>query len=197
MFVSPLGTVGVEDVDLVQMSVQEILKASVMAEVDVISQPLTRLLDAAKERAASLPALIPAAFYLPAPPLYCPQPSPNTQVNHTQRQPSFTSISVTSVSSSAVCPSPQDSVRDAALVLERESRCQVSGLVQKVLMLFRAAHSSRPAAQWYISSLHRCRHLLQKVCYPYLTELINDYLAFTYQLLSNLYLTKLNIKVTC
>ncbi|KTG33400.1 hypothetical protein cypCar_00033483, partial [Cyprinus carpio] len=128
------GTVGVEDMDLVQDSVQEILKASVMAEVDVISQPLTRLLDAAKERAMSLPALVPPAFYLPAPPLYCPQPSPNTQ----------------------------DSVRDAALVLERESRCQVSGLVQKVLMLFRAAHSSRPAAQWYISNLHRCRHLLHK-----------------------------------
>uniref|UniRef100_A0A9J7YV52 Ciliogenesis and planar polarity effector 1-like n=1 Tax=Cyprinus carpio carpio TaxID=630221 RepID=A0A9J7YV52_CYPCA len=130
------GTVGVEDMDLVQDSVQEILKASVMAEVDVISQPLTRLLDAAKERAMSLPALVPPAFYLPAPPLYCPQPSPNTQ----------------------------DSVRDAALVLERESRCQVSGLVQKVLMLFRAAHSSRPAAQWYISNLHRCRHLLHKIC---------------------------------
>ncbi|KAL1267181.1 hypothetical protein QQF64_002856, partial [Cirrhinus molitorella] len=129
------NTVAVEDVDVVQVSVQEILKASVMAEVDVISQPLTRLLDTAKERAASLPALVPAAFYLPAPPLYCPQPSPNTQ----------------------------DSVRDAALVLERESRCQVSGLVQKVLMLFRAAHSSRPAAQWYISSLHRCRHLLHKI----------------------------------
>ncbi|XP_073686293.1 ciliogenesis and planar polarity effector 1 [Garra rufa] len=129
------GTVAVEDVDLVQVSVQEILKASVMAEVDVISQPLTRLLDAAKERAASLPALVPAMFYLPAPPLYCPQPSPNTQ----------------------------DSVRDAALVLERESRCQVSGLVQKVLMLFRVAHISRPSAQWYISSLHRCRHLQHKI----------------------------------
>ncbi|XP_058644711.1 ciliogenesis and planar polarity effector 1-like [Onychostoma macrolepis] len=129
------GTVGVEDVDLVQLSVQEILKASVMAELDIISQPLTRLLDAAKERAASLPALVPPAFYLPAPPLYCPQPSPNTQ----------------------------DSVRDAALVLERESRCRVSGLVQKVLMLFRAAHGSRPAAQWYISNLQRCRHLLHKI----------------------------------
>ncbi|XP_059395372.1 ciliogenesis and planar polarity effector 1 [Carassius carassius] len=129
------GTVCVEDMDLVQDSVQEILKASVMAEVDIISHPLTRLLDAAKERAMSLPALVPPAFYLPAPPLYCPQPSPNTQ----------------------------DSVRDAALVLEREFRCQVSGLVEKVLMLFRAAHSSRPAAQWYISNLQRCRHLQHKI----------------------------------
>ncbi|KAG1971251.1 ciliogenesis and planar polarity effector [Pimephales promelas] len=125
----------VEDVDLLQVSVQEILKASVMAEVDVVSQPLTRLMNAAKERATSLPALVPPAFYLPAPPLYCPQPSPNTQ----------------------------DSVRDPALVLETETRCGVSGLVQKVLMIFRAARGSLPAAQWYISSLHRCRHLLNKI----------------------------------
>ncbi|XP_051542049.1 ciliogenesis and planar polarity effector 1 isoform X2 [Myxocyprinus asiaticus] len=124
-----------EDVEHLQLSVQEILKASVMAEVDIISQPLTRLLDSAKERAISLSILVPPVFYLPAPPLYCPQPSPNTQ----------------------------DSVRDAALVLERETRCQVSGLVQKVLLLFRASHSSRPAAQWYISNLHRCRHLLHKI----------------------------------
>ncbi|XP_051972738.1 ciliogenesis and planar polarity effector 1 [Xyrauchen texanus] len=124
-----------EDVEHLQLSVQEILKASVMAEVDIISQTLTRLLDSAKERATSLSVLVPPAFYLPAPPLYCPQPSPNTQ----------------------------DPVRDAALVLERESRCQVSGLVQKVLLLFRASRSSRPAAQWYISNLHRCRHLLHKI----------------------------------
>ncbi|XP_056117384.1 ciliogenesis and planar polarity effector 1 [Rhinichthys klamathensis goyatoka] len=127
--------VSVEDVDLLQVSVQEILRASVMAEVNVVSQPLTRLMNAAKERATSLPALVPPAFYLPAPPLYCPQPSPNTQ----------------------------DSVRDPALVLETETRCGISGLVQKVLMIFRAAHGSLPAAQWYISSLHRCRHLLNKI----------------------------------
>ncbi|CAM4728658.1 unnamed protein product [Leuciscus chuanchicus] len=127
--------VSVEDVDLLQVSLQEILKASVMAEVDVISQPLTRLMNAAKERATSLPVLVPPVFYLPAPPLYCPQPSPNTQ----------------------------DSVRDPALVLETETRCQVSGLVQKLLMIFRAAHGSLPATQWYISNLHRCRHLLNKI----------------------------------
>ncbi|XP_057177009.1 ciliogenesis and planar polarity effector 1 isoform X2 [Triplophysa rosa] len=124
----------VEDVELLQVSVQEILKASVMAEVDVFSQPLKRLLESAKERATSLPVLLPAAFYLPAPPLYCPQPSPDTQ-----------------------------ETRSAHLDLERDSRCQLSGLIQKVLLLFRAAHSSRPTAQWYIRKLHHCRHLLHKI----------------------------------
>ncbi|KAA0704314.1 Protein JBTS17 [Triplophysa tibetana] len=128
------NTACVEDVELLQVSVQEILKASVMAEVDVFSQPLKRLLESAKERAASLPVLLPAAFYLPAPPLYCPQPSPDTQ-----------------------------ETRSACLDLERDSRCQLSGLIQKVLLLFRAAHSSLPTAQWYIRKLHHCRHLLHKI----------------------------------
>ncbi|XP_021334904.2 ciliogenesis and planar polarity effector 1 isoform X3 [Danio rerio] len=125
----------VEDVDTLQASVQEILKASVMAELDVLSQPITSLLDAAKERATSLSALVPAAFYLPAPPLYCPQPSANTQ----------------------------DHIEDPALLQERACRSQVSGLLQKLLLLFRASHSSRPAAQWYISSLKQCRHALNKI----------------------------------
>lgn len=66
--------------ELLQGSVQEILKASVMAGVDVLSQPLGALLDSAKDLSSCLPALVPMGLYLPAPPLYCPQPAPNTQV---------------------------------------------------------------------------------------------------------------------
>lgn len=68
--------------ELLYASAQEILKASVMAEVDVVSLPLARLLESAKKHASSFTALVPLAFYLPAPPLYCPQPAPNTQVLH-------------------------------------------------------------------------------------------------------------------
>lgn len=67
---------------MLQVSIQEILKASVMAGVDVISSPLTSLLDTAKALCVSLPLLVPNGLYLPSPPLYCPQPSPNTQVTH-------------------------------------------------------------------------------------------------------------------
>ncbi|KAF5893905.1 ciliogenesis and planar polarity effector 1, partial [Clarias magur] len=127
--------VEVGDMELLHVSAQEILKASVMSEVDVVSQPLTKLLESAKELASLFTALVPPAFYLPAPPLYCPQPAPNTQ----------------------------DSISDILLALERESRCQVAAVVQRVLLLFRAAHCSRPAVQWYISSLRRCRRLFRKV----------------------------------
>ncbi len=75
---------------------------------------------------------------------------------------------------SAHLPLSSDSVRDAALVLERDSRGQVSGLVQKVLMLFRSAHSSRPAAQCTSQQLHRSRHLLPRCwqCLSILWELV-------------------------
>uniref|UniRef100_A0A7N8WQ10 Ciliogenesis and planar polarity effector 1 n=1 Tax=Mastacembelus armatus TaxID=205130 RepID=A0A7N8WQ10_9TELE len=68
-----------EDQDLLQVSIQEILKASIMAGVNVMSSPLSSLLDTAKDLCSCLPALVPSGLYLPSPPLYCPQPSPNTQ----------------------------------------------------------------------------------------------------------------------
>ncbi|XP_062869669.1 ciliogenesis and planar polarity effector 1 isoform X2 [Trichomycterus rosablanca] len=127
--------VEVEDMELLQVSVQEILRASVMAEVDVMSRPLTQLLESAKEQASAMSTLVPPALYLPAPPLYCPQPAPNTQ----------------------------DSVGDMVLALEREARSHVAAAFQRLLLLFRAARCSRPAAQWYINGLSRCRRLFSKV----------------------------------
>ncbi|XP_026995153.2 ciliogenesis and planar polarity effector 1 isoform X2 [Tachysurus fulvidraco] len=124
-----------EDMELLYASAQEILKASVMAEVDVVSWPLARLLESAKKHASSFTALVPVAFYLPAPPLYCPQPAPNTQ----------------------------DSIGDVFLASEKESRYLVAAVLQRGLLLFRAAHCSRPTVQWYISGLRRCRKLFRKV----------------------------------
>ncbi|XP_076876883.1 ciliogenesis and planar polarity effector 1 isoform X2 [Brachyhypopomus gauderio] len=124
-----------EDVEVLLASVQEILKASAMAGVDVVSQPLGKLLDSAKDRASSLPALVPPAFYLPAPPLYCPQPAPNTQ----------------------------DSVGGGLLATEREVRCGVAAAIRRLLLLLRAARCSRPAARRYVRGLRRCRQLFRKV----------------------------------
>lgn len=75
-----------EDWDVLQVSVQEILKASVMAGVNVMSSPLSSLLDTAKNLCSCLPMLVPNGLYLPSPPLYCPQPSPNTQVHNIEGQ---------------------------------------------------------------------------------------------------------------
>nr|XP_057917617.1 ciliogenesis and planar polarity effector 1 isoform X2 [Doryrhamphus excisus] len=131
-----------EDLAVLQVSIQEILKASVMADVNVLSSPLTSLLDSAKDLCSGLPALVHSGLYLPSPPLYCPQPSPNTQ----------------------------DPVGTVGQLAEVTTRHKVSGVLQRMLLLLRAAHCCHPAAQWYISHLRRARHLLFKIkkryCYP-------------------------------
>ncbi|XP_074546537.1 ciliogenesis and planar polarity effector 1 isoform X2 [Halichoeres trimaculatus] len=124
-----------EDWNLLQVSIQEILKASVMAGVNVLSSPLSSLLDTAKEMCSGLPALVPNGLYLPSPPLYCPQPSPNTQ----------------------------DPVGTLGHFAEVAARHKVSGVLQRLLMLLRSARCCRAAAQWYISSLRRARHVLHKI----------------------------------
>ncbi|XP_067106459.1 ciliogenesis and planar polarity effector 1 [Osmerus mordax] len=128
-----------EDMEQLQASVQEILKASVMAGVDVLSRPLVALLEAARDLASCLPALVPSGLYLPAPPLYCPQPTANTQ-------------------------DPSGTQGERA---EECSRHGVSGALQRALLLLRGARCTRPAAQWYVSHLRRSRHLLHKVRLKY------------------------------
>ncbi|XP_044029035.1 ciliogenesis and planar polarity effector 1 isoform X2 [Siniperca chuatsi] len=124
-----------EDWDLLQLSIQEILKASVMAGVNVMSSPLSSLLDTAKDLCSCLPTLVPNGLYLPSPPLYCPQPSPNTQ----------------------------DPIGSIGQFAEVASRHKVSGVLQRLLLLLRSARCCHPAAQWYISHLRRARHLLHKI----------------------------------
>ncbi|XP_022617819.1 protein JBTS17 [Seriola dumerili] len=124
-----------EDWDLLQVSIQEILKASVVAGVNVMSSPLSSLLDKAKDLCSCLPMLVPNGLYLPSPPLYCPQPSPNTQ----------------------------DPIGTMGQFAEVASRHKVSGVLQRLLLLLRSARCCHPAAQWYITHLRRARHLLHKI----------------------------------
>uniref|UniRef100_A0A3Q3FV11 Ciliogenesis and planar polarity effector 1 n=1 Tax=Labrus bergylta TaxID=56723 RepID=A0A3Q3FV11_9LABR len=128
-------TLEAEDWDLIQAAMQEILKASVMAGVNVLSSPLSSLLNTAKEMCSLLPAVVPNGLYLPSPPLYCPQPSPNTQFN------------------------------DHLFLFFEEvaSRHKVSRILQRLLLLLKSARCCRPAAQWYISHLRRARHILHKI----------------------------------
>ncbi|XP_026029615.1 ciliogenesis and planar polarity effector 1 isoform X4 [Astatotilapia calliptera] len=124
-----------EDWDLLQISIQEILKASVIAGLNVLSSPLSTLLDKAKDLCSSLPTLVPSGLYLPSPPLYCPQPSPNTQ----------------------------DQIGTEGQFAEITCRHKVSMDLQRLVLLLRSGRCCRSAAQWYISSLRRARHLLHKI----------------------------------
>ncbi|XP_065517863.1 ciliogenesis and planar polarity effector 1 isoform X2 [Lathamus discolor] len=124
-----------EDADVLYSSIQELLKAAAMADTDILSETFQLLMDSAKELSRKLYGLVPDGLYLPAPPLYCPQPA---------------SLS-------------EEDCNDVLLKIERESRQKVSGILQRIILLFRAAHCSCPAAQWYITKLKWARKVMQKI----------------------------------
>uniref|UniRef100_A0A8C3LG50 Ciliogenesis and planar polarity effector 1 n=1 Tax=Chrysolophus pictus TaxID=9089 RepID=A0A8C3LG50_CHRPC len=124
-----------EDADVLYSSVQELLKAAVMADADILSGTFQLLMDSVKDLSRKFCGLIPDGLYLPAPPLYCPQPA---------------SLS-------------EEDCNDIILKTERENRQKVSGVLQRIILLFRAACCSCPAAQWYISQLKWGRKIMQKI----------------------------------
>ncbi|XP_062905717.1 ciliogenesis and planar polarity effector 1 isoform X1 [Mobula hypostoma] len=124
-----------EDADVMFSSVQEILKAAVMADADVLSGTFDLLMQTVKDLAVQLPGLVPDGLYLPAPPLYCPQPAVLSE----------------------------GSVEDLGLSRERGTRQKLSGVLQRVLLLLRAARCSLPAARWYIGKLQHSRKVMNKI----------------------------------
>ncbi|NXX13569.1 CPLN1 protein, partial [Podargus strigoides] len=124
-----------EDVNVLYSSIQELLKAAVMADADILSETFQLLMDSAKDLSRKLYGLVPDGLYLPAPPLYCPQPA---------------SLS-------------EEDCNDILLKIERESRQKVSGVLQRIILLFRAARCSCSAAQWYIAQLKWARKVMQKI----------------------------------
>ncbi|KAF2984647.1 hypothetical protein EK904_012568 [Melospiza melodia maxima] len=52
---------------------------------------------------------------------------------------------------------------DILLKTEKEVRQKVSGVLQRIILLFRAAHCSCSAAQWYITQLKWARKVMQKI----------------------------------
>ncbi|KAB1281223.1 Ciliogenesis and planar polarity effector 1 [Camelus dromedarius] len=124
-----------EDAGLLLGSVQEVLKAAVMADADILSETFQLLISSAKDFSKRLCGLVPVGLYLPAPPLYCPQPAVLSE----------------------------EDGDDLLLKAEKDNRQKVSGILQRVLLLFRAARCSFPVAQWYILQLRWARKVMQKI----------------------------------
>ncbi|XP_032069124.1 ciliogenesis and planar polarity effector 1 isoform X3 [Thamnophis elegans] len=121
-----------EDANALFSSVEQILKAAVMAEADILSETFQVLMDFAKDHSRKFCSLVPNGLYLPAPPLYCPQPT-------------------------------FEEYGDVPLRIERDCRQKISGIIQRILLLFRASHCSFAAAQWYIARLKHARRVMQKI----------------------------------
>ena len=79
-----LDTILINDkTDMTQLSstLEDVLLAGVMGRVEVAPRLMALLLSKVKDTVKRLHPLVPAQFYLPAPPLYCPQPSASDEVN--------------------------------------------------------------------------------------------------------------------
>ncbi|XP_078391865.1 ciliogenesis and planar polarity effector 1 [Cetorhinus maximus] len=124
-----------EDCEVLFGSVQEILKAAVMVDADVLTETFELLMQTAKDLGGSLPGLVPDGLYLPAPPLYCPQLAIDSE-----------SVGL-----------------DSGLSTEKAARQKVSVILQRLLLLFRAARCSLPAAHWYIDKLLHAQKIMNKI----------------------------------
>nr|XP_041567097.1 ciliogenesis and planar polarity effector 1 isoform X3 [Taeniopygia guttata] len=124
-----------EDAGILYSSIEELLKAAVMADVDILSDTFQLLMESAKDLCRKFYGLVPVGLCLPAPPLYCPQPASLSEEDND----------------------------DVLLKTEKEVRQKVSGVLQRIILLFRAAHCSYSAAQWYITQLKWARKVMQKI----------------------------------
>ena len=70
------------ETNLVQLTktMEDLLKASVISNIEIMPWLLSSLVDRLKHTVSQFHPLVPQGFYLPSPPLYCPQPSDTSQV---------------------------------------------------------------------------------------------------------------------
>ena len=71
-----------EETDTSQLSrsLSDVLLAATVSNIDLTPWLLEGLVGQMKELAKQVAPLVPDGLYLPAPPVYCPQPTPNKQV---------------------------------------------------------------------------------------------------------------------
>ncbi|KAK3579099.1 hypothetical protein CHS0354_022119 [Potamilus streckersoni] len=105
-------------------TLENILTTGLVCGVELAPWLLDSLVDKVKAIVANFPPLVPQDFYLPAPPLYCPQPAEvDTRI------------------------SPPE------VEFEKQLRMEVSSLIQLILVVLNSTHLSLPLARWYIQEL--------------------------------------------
>ncbi|XP_048256398.1 uncharacterized protein LOC124134597 [Haliotis rufescens] len=110
-------------------TLEDILTGAMVGRVDVLPGLLKTLVEKLKTVVSELPPLVPKDFYLPAPPLYCPQPSATSQ----------------------------ESVR-SAVGMEMQLRRKAASLIQLMLSFLQASHLSLHVTHWYVTRLLQAQH---------------------------------------
>ncbi|XP_013396199.1 protein JBTS17 isoform X2 [Lingula anatina] len=121
------------NLDQLTRTMNDLLMAGALAKVDITPWLLGCLLDRLKVAVASFPTLVPQGVYLPAPPLYCPQPAVTSEEEWSEE------------------------VRE-----EMIRRKETSSLIQLITVVMRASHTALPAAVWYVKELAPIQDILIK-----------------------------------
>ena len=69
------------DFDQLSGNLSDLLLAATICQVDLVPWLLDNLCDRLKHLVKQFTPVVPEGLYLPAPPVYCPQPAPDTEVN--------------------------------------------------------------------------------------------------------------------
>ncbi|XP_052090443.1 uncharacterized protein LOC127727068 isoform X2 [Mytilus californianus] len=114
------------ETNIVQLTktMEDLLKAGVIGGVEILPWLLSSLVERLKNTVSRLHPLVPQGFYLPSPPLYCPQPSDTSEEKPTSE-----------------------------VDMEKKLRFEISSMVQLILVILNASHVSLPATRWYIQQL--------------------------------------------
>ncbi|XP_053394280.1 ciliogenesis and planar polarity effector 1-like isoform X3 [Mercenaria mercenaria] len=107
-------------------TIQDMMTAGIVSDVEIAPWFLASLTDKLKHVVSSLPVLVPEEFYLPAPPLYCPQAGEEEMGRD-----------------------------DPSVQYEKELRLEISSIIQLLLVAFNSAHLTLPTARWYIQDLFK------------------------------------------
>ena len=112
-----------DDTKPVESVLEHFLLASTISKVDALPHILNNIISILKKIAFEIPAIVPSAFYLPAPPIYCPQP----------------------------VPTDKDMTEDEKA--EWAWRTKASQLIQLMFHILRASHLCLPISRAYVHSV--------------------------------------------
>ncbi|XP_064607182.1 ciliogenesis and planar polarity effector 1-like isoform X2 [Liolophura sinensis] len=113
------------DLSQLRQTLEEILKAGIMSMVDVAPWLLSGLVQRLKAVISRLQPLVPSEFYLPCPPIYCPQPTQTAE----------------------------DALGSVDGEEEKRVRYAASSVTQLILVVLDASNLSLPLLRWYIKDL--------------------------------------------
>ncbi|XP_078606977.1 uncharacterized protein LOC144879422 isoform X2 [Branchiostoma floridae x Branchiostoma japonicum] len=119
--------------DQVCRSLQDLLTAATVAGAEAVPWLLERVVRQMQAVCSRLSAEVPAGLYLPAPPLYLPQPA-----------------------------STSEDYVDPDVRHEKDLRREMAHLTQLALVLLQAAGCQLPCARWYLQQLIKARQMYNK-----------------------------------